>query len=418
MTNPEHLDPTVRSLSLDALRGIAVMGILVMNIIDFALPQAAYLNPVAFGGDGVTDRVSWAAAFLLIDNKMRGLFSMLFGASMMLIYERSQAKDGTGAAVHKRRMAWLFGFGLIHYFFIWDGDILTLYAACGMLGMVLLTLDERSLARVSLCFFLIGFLLLAAIAGGMQWTAHVAHLPGASASDVTAYQNLLREHGPTGVAKIAREMALMRSDYLTIIRDNFAHHAAGPVQAIMVFAPETLGLMALGMALLRNGFLQGYWAMKDYRRAAGIAYAVGFMGLVPLLWQCIASGYDTITVTTIGLAWSMPFRIAVMVGHAALAMMVVKRFETSHLIRRIAAAGRAAFSNYLATSIVMTLIFNGYGFGWFGYISRGEAYCVALCGAAVMLAWSKPWLDRFHFGPFEWLWRSLARGKIQAMRRS
>src|SRR5687767_15691319 len=107
-----------RIVTLDIVRGIAVMGILAMNIVAFAMPFQAYMNPTAFGEASQGDLASWAFNFVFIDGKMRGLFSFLFGASMLLVIERTEAGGRSAASVHYRRMIWLLVFGLIHFYFI------------------------------------------------------------------------------------------------------------------------------------------------------------------------------------------------------------------------------------------------------------------------------------------------------------
>ena len=104
-------------------------------------------------------------------------------------------------------------------------------------------------------------------------------------------------------------------------------------------------------------------------------------------------------------------------GYAALVILFMQRFHESRLAQRLVAAGRMAFSNYIGTSILCTLIFNGYGLGWYGDLERWQCYFVVIAVWAVILLWSKPWLDRFHFGPLEWLWRSLARARLQPFAR-
>ncbi len=118
-----------RIASLDILRGIAVLGILAMNVVGFALPQEAYANPTAYGPAALADLAAWAGAFVLFEGKMRGLFSLLFGASMLLVIERADAAGENSASLHLRRMAWLGIIGLLHFYLVWSGDILFLYAA-------------------------------------------------------------------------------------------------------------------------------------------------------------------------------------------------------------------------------------------------------------------------------------------------
>ena len=119
---------------LDVVRGVAVCGILLLNILAFALPQAAYVNPRAYGGWHGSNYAVYIVNFILFDGKMRGLFSFLFGASMLMVIERAQASGRSPARIHYARMAWLLVFGLAHLWLIWWGDILTLYAPIGMIA--------------------------------------------------------------------------------------------------------------------------------------------------------------------------------------------------------------------------------------------------------------------------------------------
>ena len=120
-----------RVATLDVIRGVAVMGILIMNIVAFAMPEAAYMNPASFGSHGAVDYGVWAVNFVLVDGKMRGLFSFLFGASMLLVIERAEAKGENPLRVHYARMFWLLLFGLAHLYLLWWGDILAHYALVG-----------------------------------------------------------------------------------------------------------------------------------------------------------------------------------------------------------------------------------------------------------------------------------------------
>ena len=136
MDTTAHSNLNVRHITLDALRGFAVMGILAMNIAAFNMPFMAYLSPAIYGGDSGADLVSWFVSYIVFDGKMRGLFSLLFGASMLLVAERAEAKGESANRVHYMRMFWLALFGLAHFFFIWFGDILFLYASVGSIAFL------------------------------------------------------------------------------------------------------------------------------------------------------------------------------------------------------------------------------------------------------------------------------------------
>ncbi len=406
-----------RYLTLDAIRGIAVMGILLMNIISFAMPDAAYFSPAAYGGTSPPDVISWAIMSVLVDSKMRGLFSMLFGASMLLVYQRAEAAQGDGKIVHVQRMVWLLLFGLVHYYLIWFGDILTLYALCGLVGIGLLYKDEAQLRRIAIWLLSLSFALFGAMMIGLWVLKTMAMQPGADPELVNTFTEAMAEFGSTDSELTADSLALYRSGYLDIAWNQLTEGFFLPVISFFMGALETFGLMALGMMYFRNGFLTGNWDNARYVKTMRIAYYIGIPGQMALaLWGWV-SGFDPLVTLGNMMVWSLPFHIAVMIGHAALAMLLIKRFANRTIIARISAVGQAAFTNYLGTSILMTTLFYGYGFGLFGHLSRWQAYLVVPMVWVIMLLWSKPWLDRYRYGPLEWLWRSLARGSLQPARR-
>lgn len=153
--------PTARIATLDIVRGVAVMGILAMNIVGFAMPDTAYLNPMAYGTNGPADLAAWVFSFILIDGKMRGLFSFLFGASLLLVVERAEANGQNPAEVHYSRMVWLLVFGLIHFYLVWWGDILSLYAPVGMIAYLFRHFSRRQLLHIGTFLILVQFALFA-----------------------------------------------------------------------------------------------------------------------------------------------------------------------------------------------------------------------------------------------------------------
>lgn len=411
------MTPPDRIQTLDAVRGVAVKGILLMNILAFAMPQQAYFQPRARGGSTGADAWAWAIAFVLVEGKMRGLFSLLFGASMLLVIEGAERAGQSGRRVHMLRMVWLLVFGLVHYWLIWFGDILTLYALVGMAAMMFTTKSGDELVKWAIGLFIASFVVWGAIMGGALFLEVAAARPDAPADMKKAFVEMMAAFGEPGSPDIAREVAAYRGSYADAIAQRGKDGIAGPFFMVIVGFVETLGLMLLGMAMLRNGFLRGDWDAADYRSFAIKAYAVGLpLSIAAAAWLWI-SGFDTLQLALSGFAIGTPVRLAMMLGHAALIVLLVKRAAHSRFVARIAAVGRAAFTNYLGTSVLMTLLFYGYGFGWFGHLSRWQVYLVPPVVFAIMLLWSKPWLDRYRFGPLEWLWRSLARGQMQAMRK-
>jgi uncharacterized protein len=403
-----------RLITLDAMRGFAVMGILAMNIIAFAMPQWAYVTPLAYGGEALADRIAWFFSYVFIDGKMRGLFSLLFGASMMLIIERADAKQESAAKVHYTRMLWLALFGLAHYFFIWFGDILFLYASVGCIAFLFRNWEPRRLIKWALIILGLGVVLWGLQFGGMQALQMAATAPGADAELVKMYKEI--KSSPDFDFNVAKEIALHRGDYGPIVAERLAEWY-NPLTLIVQSITETLPLMMIGMAAKKNGFLTGEWAHTDYARWAKKLLIPGLLLTVLVAATVIISGYDKISALAALFAWGSIPRIMVTIGYAALLVMLIERLSSSGFISRVAATGQAAFTNYLGTSIVMTTIFYGYGFGLYGFVSRIELWLFVIGAWVVMLLWSKPWLEHFRYGPLEWLWRSLARMKLQPMRR-
>ncbi|HEV2748595.1 MAG TPA: DUF418 domain-containing protein [Allosphingosinicella sp.] len=404
-----------RIATLDVVRGVAVMGILAMNIVAFAMPFPAYMNPYAYGMESGADLASWIFSFIFIDGKMRGLFSLLFGASMLLVLERAEAAGESADAIHFRRMAWLLAFGLAHFYLLWWGDILALYAAIGMAAWFFHRKPARALIGWGVGLVLAQFLLFALLSVSFFAASEAAAAPGASAEAVRSWARMKSEFALLSAEELAATLALYRGGYQGILEHQLTEELFEPLKAILLFGCETLAYMLFGMAALKNGFLAGAWPARRYRRAALIGFAIGVPGYGLLAWLLWRDGFGVPMLFALSIAATVLIRPAMVAGLAALVILATRRGGA--WVDRVAAAGRAAFTNYLGTSLVMTAFFYGWGLGLYGRFARAELWLVVAAMWALMLLWSKPWLDHYRYGPFEWLWRSLARGRLQPMRR-
>ncbi len=404
-----------RIVTLDIVRGVAVMGILAMNIVAFAMPEAAYMNPRAYGTESEIDLVAWAFNFVFIDGKMRGLFSFVFGASMLLVIERARAKNESPASVHFRRMLWLLVFGFLHYYLIWFGDILTTYAMIGMVAWLFRNQEPGRLVRWGVALVGIQALIFALMAIGFFVIGNAASLPNPDPEAVRQWAQMQQGLGVPTPARLADEMALHLGPWSALVHHQLTEKAFAPVTMTMMFACETLGYMLFGMAGLKSGFFTGAWSDESYRKVATIGFAIGLPAYAIGAWLLWSSGFAVQVLAAVTLFGTTLFRPVLVVAIAALVILLTRR--GGGLVERIAAAGRAAFTNYLGTSILMTALFYGWGLGYYGSLSRAELWLVVIAMWILMLAWSKPWLERFAYGPFEWLWRSLARWQPQPMRR-
>ncbi len=406
-----------RILTLDVIRGVAVMGILLLNIVGFGLIDAAYVNPRAQGGDSGVDLATYLVSFILFDGKMRGLFTMLFGASLILVTDRAEAAGASPALTHYSRMVWLLVFGLIHLWFVFPNDILTHYALVGMIAYGARDMRMPAQLFAGCVLILIG----AAIAAGLPfgvWAASQGMAPGSTPNADPAELRALFDgiFGRPSDAAVAREMAEHLGGYRAMMAAEFSDTAWLPLASLFDTGPETLGYLLLGMAAYRSGLLTGGWSQESYRRWALAGLGMGIVGYSALAAYLVASDFSTFSVALGVMTLPEVVRPAMTIGWACLIILLIR--PDGAITTRVAAVGRMAFSNYLLTSIVMTTIFAGFGFGLFGRLSRAQLY-IAVAGMwMAMLIWSQPWLARFGQGPFEALWRRLARGERQSRGRT
>lgn len=405
-----------RIATIDVVRGVAVCGILLMNITAFAMPQAAYSNPAAWGGAHGLNLAAWAIDFVLVDGKMRGLFSFLFGASLLLIVERAEAAGENPARVHYARMFWLLVFGLAHLWLVWWGDILHHYALVGAIAYLLRRLrasDKLVLAALLLVMQTALYLSLIGMIHQAETKAAAHPQDAAAQGDVADFREAFGVPAP---AVLARDIAVHRAGYPTILADRWHTEAKTPLMELMAVGMETLAYMLLGMVALSSGLLTGAWPGRRYALIALGCFAVAIPAYAALAWLDIRSGFAMTTVVFASLAASVPLRPVMIIGWACLVVLLAR--HGGWLAARLGAAGRMAFSNYLASSLICTTLFYGYGLGWYARLPRAALLPVVFTIWVLMLAWSQPWLARHRYGPAEWLWRSLSRGRPQPFRQA
>lgn len=400
-----------RILTLDTVRGVAVMGILLLNIIGFAMPDPAYYNPAAYGGSTGADFGIWLVNFIFFDGRMRGLFSFLFGASMLLVIDRAEAKRGSAVQVHYARMIWLLVFGLIHLWLIWWGDILSHYALIGMIAFLFRGQRGAQLIGLGIALLFVQLIVSAAI----PLSVIAARASPGDPIHAEALRSLEAGFGTPPAAWIADQVALHRGGWWQMAVARFADTQLMPVLELPQYGWETLAYMLFGMAALRSGMLTGSWERARYIRWAAAGFGVAVPGYALLATWIVAEDFSLLAVTTAAMPATVPLRPPAILGWASLVILLLRPggFLTAH----IAAVGRMALSNYIGTSLICTTLFYGHGLSWFGALSRIGCYAVVFAVWAVMLLGSKLWLDRFAHGPLEWLWRGLARGRPQRFKR-
>jgi len=420
-----------RIVSIDTLRGVALLGILLINVVGFGLPEDASGVPITAGSHTGLNLACWYAGQIFFEGKMRALFSMLFGAGVVLLTQRAEERGGLRPrGIYYRRTLWLVVFGLLHAYFIWIGDILYLY---GVVGLALFPLRKLRPATLLAA----GALLLMIFCGIITLTHYslirtrdqalevdrLVAAGGQPTEEQLATQKEWEEGSKefkTNPAELAKEIKLHRGGYWELFKWRIKEVLAA--QAVLLFpilsfvVHDSPGMMLIGMAMLKLGIITGERDRKFYLRMILLGYGTG--GTINAITGfCFArSGFD---LGKESLAWILtyvPGNLLVAVGHIGLVMLIVKSGWLRRLTSRLAAVGQMALTGYLVTSLICTTIFEGYGFGLFAKLQHYQLLFVVFSVWLFLLTVSPIWLRHFRFGPMEWVWRSLTYWRKQPMK--
>lgn len=409
--------------ALDVLRGVAVLGILAMNIMVFAMPLAAYSNPTVYLPYEGVNRIVYPIVHVLFDLKMMGLFSMLFGAGVV-VYANKAERGMPIARVRSlwlRRMFWLFVIGMVHAYGVWEGDILVAYALCGVIVLWWL----RRLPPVWLLVCAAGFFavhILLSIGHGVQawFFLNEATTPADVNMTPEKFEEarvMLKEFFAPTQEQIDQTLSAFRGGWLDVFaaRAEMASMFQTSGFIFFIFWRAT-SMMLLGAALTKWGVLTGLRSNRFYLLLMLIGYGVGLPLVVAGIIYNNSTGFDSRMYPLLGAQFNTVGSLPMALGHVGLIVWLLKSRLLGLLGRALAAAGRMALTNYLMQSVIAGLIFYGYGLGYYGRLDRLEMELVVVGIWVVELLWSVWWLRRFRFGPAEWLWRSLTYMRPQPMR--
>lgn len=414
--------------SIDVLRGVAVLGILAMNIYFFGMPAAAYSNPSLYGGASGVNLITWLITHLFFEMKFMTIFSALFGAGLVVMFQRAEARRRPLAGIYYRRILWLLVFALVHAYALWRGDILFTYGIAGLLIFLFRRRSPRALIIVGCLILLIPSLTAYGFGVYVDKTRAAARdvttLAAAGESPTEKQEKLaeswdqMRPYFDPTPGEIDEEIEIYRDGYAGVFRHRAPISFMAQTMALGFFALwRAGGVMLLGMALMKLGVFSAARSRRFYRNCVVWGYGIG----LPL---AAVSAWDLIRVN-----WSMPHAVqvsshfnyygslGVALGHMGAVMLICQTGSLPRLRRRLSAVGRMAFSNYIFQTIVCTTIFYGYGLGLFGRFNRFPLMFFVVAVWLLQLWISPWWLGRFRYGPLEWLWRSLSYGHRQPMRR-
>jgi uncharacterized protein len=380
---------------LDTLRGVAVLGILMVNIQYFAMVSGAVDVPMTqMDFSPGINRDVWIFSQVFFNMKFMTLFSGLFGAGVVLMLGEKSA----GHSRHFRRMLWLLLFGMVHAYLFSYTDVLVPYA---LAGMVIVTARQMSIAGlVGLGAGLIGFT-------GFMMVAGVA-MAGIGGDTITA--QALLGFNPENVAEITEAY---QAGFFNRLPYNMSQALMNQLMQLVFLSGRIAGVMLLGMAAYKSGFLTCGWDVRRYSIWGGSAGLVGLLMSGWAVFLVLDTNFSLVT------AWQAVMAqyigsLLLAFGYAAGVMLICKQALIKPVRQLLASVGRMSLSHYLLQSLILTILFVGMpGFGLFGQVERGWQLVIVLVIWALQLGVSTHWLNRFHYGPMEWAWRSLTYGRFQ-----
>lgn len=425
-----------RQQSLDMLRGVAVFGIFIINCTYTALPDVRFDTPRYWGGDGLVNHGLWFVNNVIVQSTMMGMFAVLFGAGIVLFTARAAGPDGPirVADLYYRRTLWLAVFGLIHtYGLLWGDDILFVYSLAGLMLFPFRVLAPRTLIWLSVAILALALIdsylstaprtALLSQAESIMSRPDATPLNDAEAATLAAFEDFVA--GQTPPADLA-EQGRNAVGPMTV-PEFYAANAEGNrlsrgLGNMLFRSVRTAGLMLIGMALFKWGFLSASFSVRVYLLFALVAY---FVGLPLRVWE--GSAKYSLSVDPLLASWPYFGRaanIAMTLGHIGILLALYKSFVHAALVRWLAAVGRMALTNYIMQSVIAVFVFGnigiatGWGLGLTGLFERWQIWLFMIAVWIFQTVFSVWWLRRYRFGPLEWVWRSLTYWQRQPMRRA
>jgi uncharacterized protein len=372
-----------------------------MNIQSFSMIGAAYINPMAFGDLTGINKWVWIVSHLVASEKFMSIFSMLFGAGIILFSEKVVAKGLNAAALHYRRMLWLLAFGMIHAYLIWYGDILVAYSLCGMLVFLFKKMNPQKLVFWAAVFFSVPIIM------NLFFGMTIPYWPAES-------YNLNLESWLPSAEKTAREIQAMQGSWIEQMEVRVESSIF--TQTFLFFWItfwRVTSMMLLGMALFKWGVLTSRKSVRFYVFLSLTGLIAGFTIIAMGVSENFRAGWKMDFSMFAGMIYNYTGSIAVALGYIALVMLICKQSLWHGVINTFSLIGKTAFSNYIIMSLLGMFIFSGTGLGLFGQIDRKYQILFVFAIWIIIILFSRLWLCKFQYGPMEWLWRILTYLRVQ-----
>lgn len=419
--------PNIRIIQLDILRGYALLGIFWINVIVFGLPVGIYSVPGIIGTHPELNIAFWAFSELMVEGTMRGLFSILFGASALLFLDEVRLANQGLAIVDRfyRRNILLILFGLLHaYFLLWPYDVLYAYGLIGMFLFPLRKIKAKTLFIIGVIVLLIGEYDIRDVVQNFQQQENIS-ISNEYNSQPAASSEIIINH--TGIDSDMRHSILLTMNediedhmlgYFDLLLDNIdAVMLEETVKMYTTYIFDIGGMMLIGMALFKLGILSGAGSRRFYLLLMISGYGVGLFFRSLSVIADIKAGFNPeLAMQHASINYTIG-RLPITLGHIGLIALLCRIRLFDGINQAIAKVGRMALTNYIMQSVISIFLFYGFGLALYGTLEHYELIYVCLAVWIFQIGFSVIWFRYFKQGPLEWVWRSLIYGQRQALRK-
>jgi uncharacterized protein len=412
-----------RIKSIDVLRGIALLGLPTMNIIHFSMPEAAYMNPYVYKADAFLNHAIFSFFNVFSDQKFMGLFTLLFGASLLLLREKNEDHGIHSTISHYSRMLLLLLLGILHFWFIWSGDVLMFYAVIGMMLFPLARLPANVLLAISSVF--------------LTLTLYCIHIPNVTIKHMgeEGFADIAELYAPdkTYIASHKKLMLGTYTETMSVHRDDEiesetndeneelyqqfenSSQVFGSLGLFVLF--KIITMVTLGMALFKTEVIQGNKSLLFYKNLALVGVGSGgFITVIGLVLNYL-QGWNIQSYFSYTMLLKELGSVLMTLGYLGFFIYLMKSRAMAFVWQLLANVGQMALTNYLSQSIICALLFYGAGLGLFGSVSRLELLPIIFGIWMLQIVISVLWLRFFLQGPMEWLWRSMSSLSLQPLLR-
>ena len=401
--------------SIDILRGFAVLGILIMNISSFSMPSMAYFSPVIYDINTI-NHITYSITHIIADQKFMAIFSMLFGASTMLYINSIKRNKKRPLLLFYSRNFWLLMLGWIHASYLWYGDVLIIYSICSFVLFFFIGVAPKNQFILGCSIYF-----LPTFSNYALYEFVIDYLDQAEKDVIIQYWNPPNE-------VLQQELDVYRGSYKDQIQhraemwSSSEHNKNNPsggkgagiigLSFLMDLFSRSFGMMLIGMACFTWGVFNNTLSRSFYKKLIIYGFGIGFPLSIAGLFLNYTFDWNWKYMQFLGRSPNNIATPLIAFGYIGLIMLWIQKGSFRNIQGKLRAIGKTALTAYFIQTVMATLIFYGIGLGLFGYVNRLYQLIIMFFIWFTLLKLCPAWMNKYHYGPLEWVWRMLTHFKL------